>query len=258
MPEINLLTFLIVCPLVGLAGFVDAIAGGGGFISLPAYLIAGIPPINAIGTNKVSSAMGTTIATIRYGKLGYINVRSTVPAILFALAGSWLGAMLAVQVSSDILKIVMLVLLPVMAFFVMRSKRLTNNSPENEYPQRKTTLITMAIAFPIGIYDGFYGPGTGTLLMMLLIGIAHYSLNKAAGTTKVINLSTNIVALFTYLFSGKVILVLGITAGLFNIAGAYLGTKFFSEKGAAIAKPMIITVLCIFFVKVIGELIGIL
>lgn len=256
MPEINLVTFLIVCPLVGLAGFVDAIAGGGGFISLPAYLIAGIPPVNAIGTNKVSSAMGTALATFRYGKMGYINIRSTAPAVLLALAGSWLGAMLAMQVSSDIMRIVMLVLLPVMAVYVMRSKRITDSEAEG-FSLKKTILITMAIAFPIGIYDGFYGPGTGTLLMTFLIGLAHYSLNNAAGTTKVINLSTNIAALFTYLFSGKIIIVLGVTAGLFNIAGAYLGTKFFSEKGAAIAKPMIITVLCIFFVKVIGELAGI-
>lgn len=256
MTEINAVTFLIVCPLVGLAGFIDAIAGGGGFISLPAYLISGIPPINAIATNKISSAMGTTLATVRYERMGYINARSTVPAAALALVGSWLGAMLAMRLSDDFIRIAMLVLLPIMAFYVLRSKRLSNNAG-GEYPPKKAILITMAIAFPIGIYDGFYGPGTGTLLMTLLVGAAHYRLNSAAGTTKVINLSTNIAALFTYLFSGKTLFLLGITAGLFNIAGAYLGTKFFSEKGAAVAKPMIIIVLCIFFVKVIGETAGI-
>lgn len=93
--------------------------------------------------------------------------------------------------------------------------------------------------------------------MTLLVGAAHYRINSAAGTTKVINLSTNIAALFTFLFSGKTLFVLGLTAGAFNIAGAYLGTKFFSEKGAAIAKPMIIIVICIFFIKVVGEMAGI-
>ena len=88
------------------------------------------------------------------------------------------------------------------------------------------------------------------------MGAAHYSLKNAAGTTKVINLSTNVAALFTYLLSGKTLLLLGVTAGLFNIAGAYLGTKFFSEKGATVAKPMIIIVICIFFVKIIGEMLG--
>lgn len=256
LPETDLVTFLIVCPLVGLAGFVDAIAGGGGFISLPAYLISGIPPINAIATNKISSAMGTTLATVRYGRMGYINVRNTIPAAALALVGSWLGAMIAMRLSDDFIRIAMLVLLPVMAFYVLRSKRLSGEEG-SEYPPKKTMLITMAVAFPIGIYDGFYGPGTGTLLMTLLVGAAYYRLNNAAGTTKVINLSTNIAALATYLFSGKTLFVLGVTAGLFNIAGAYLGTKFFSEKGISIAKPMIIIVLCIFFVKVIGELVGI-
>lgn len=256
MPELDFVTFLIVCPLVGLAGFVDAIAGGGGFISLPAYLIAGIPPINAVATNKVSSAMGTTLATVRYGKMGYIDLKLSLPAAVLALAGSWLGATLAMQLSDDVLRIVMLVLLPLMAAWVMRSKRLSGEE-SSSYPFRKTLLTTLALAFPIGIYDGFYGPGTGTILMMLLVGAAHYSVNSAAGTTKVLNLSTNIAALVTYLFSGKVVFLLGVTAGLFNIAGAYLGTRFFAQKGIAVAKPMIIIVLYIFFVKVIGELVGI-
>ena len=255
MTELNILTFLIVCPLVGLAGFVDAIAGGGGFISLPAYLISGVPPINAVATNKISSAMGTALATIRYGKMGYINARTTAPAVALALLGSWLGAELAMKLSDDVIRIAMIVLLPAMAVYVLRSRRLSDECG-SEYPLKKTIIITMALALPIGIYDGFYGPGTGTILMTLLVGAAHYSLKNAAGTTKVINLSTNAAALFTYLLSGKTLLVLGLTAGLFNIAGAYLGTKFFSQKGAAVAKPMIIIVICIFFVKIIGEMLG--
>ncbi|MCI5668657.1 MAG: TSUP family transporter [Oscillospiraceae bacterium] len=256
MTKLDLVTFLIVCPMVGIAGFVDAIAGGGGFISLPAYLISGIPPINAIATNKISSSMGTAVATVRYGRMGYITARYAFPAAALALVGSWLGAMLAMKLSDEFIRIAMIVLLPVMAFYVLRSKRLSQDCG-SEYPPKKTMLLTMAIAFPIGIYDGFYGPGTGTLLMTLLVGAAHYSLNSAAGTTKVINLSTNIAALFTFLFSGKTLFVLGLTAGAFNIAGAYLGTKFFSEKGATIAKPMIIIVICIFFIKVVGEMAGI-
>ncbi|MGN0650461.1 MAG: sulfite exporter TauE/SafE family protein [Oscillospiraceae bacterium] len=255
MIELDITVFLIVCPLVGLAGFVDAIAGGGGFISLPAYLIAGIPPINAVATNKISSAMGTTLAAVRYGRMGYINAGKTVPAAALALVGSWLGALLALNMSDSFIRIAMLVLLPLMAVYVLKSKRLADNAAD-EYPPKKAMLIAMIIAFPIGIYDGFYGPGTGTLLMTLLAGLAHFRLKDAAGTAKVINLCTNIAALATYLFGGKTLFVLGITAGLFNICGAYLGTKFFSEKGAAIAKPMIIFVLCVFFVKVIGETAG--
>lgn len=256
LEEMNFFTFLIICPLVGLAGFVDAIAGGGGFISLPAYLIAGVPPINSIATNKVSSAMGTTLATYRYGKMGYINWKYTIPAAVLSLIGSYLGATLAMKISNEVFKIIMLILLPLMAFYVLRTRAFTNERTDSLTPT-KTMLITAAIGLPIGVYDGFYGPGTGTILMMLLTGVARYRLNDAAGTTKVINLTTNIAALLTYLFSGKVFFLLGLTAGIFNIIGAYLGTKFFSEKGAKIAKPLIIIVLIIFFIKVIGELIGI-
>lgn len=252
MPKLDITVFLIVCPLVGLAGFVDAISGGGGFISLPAYLLSGIPPINAVATNKISSAMGTSLATARYYKMGYISAKKTIPAAVLALFGSWIGASLALHLSDSFIRIAMIVLLPLVAIYVLKSKRLSDGVGD-EYSPAKTLLITTAIAFPIGIYDGFYGPGTGTLLMTLLIGAAHYRLNDAAGTTKVINLCTNIAALATYLFSGKALLVLGLTAGLFNIVGAHLGTKCFSEKGAAVAKPMIIIVLCIFFLKVAIE-----
>lgn len=182
MVELDITVFLIVCPLVGLVGFVDAIAGGGGFISLPAYLISGIPPINAIATNKISSAMGTTLATVRYGRMGYIKAKKTVPAAILALAGSWLGATLALHLTDSFIRIAMIVLLPLMAVYVLKSKRLSNNSGD-EYSAEKTIIITMMIAFPIGIYDGFYGPGTGTLLMTLLVGAARYRLNDAAGTT---------------------------------------------------------------------------
>lgn len=255
MAETDLAVFLIVCPLVGLAGFVDAIAGGGGFISLPAYLISGIPTINAVATNKISSAMGTTLATVRYGRMGYINARKTLPAAALALIGSWLGATLALHLGDELIRIAMIVLLPLMAVYVLKSKRLSDEA-EDDFPPKKAMLLTMLIAFPIGVYDGFYGPGTGTLLMTLLAGVAHYRLRDAAGTAKVINLCTNLAALATYLSGGKTLFVLGITAGMFNIAGAYLGTKFFSEKGTAIVKPMIILVLCIFFVKVVGETAG--
>ena len=105
------------------------------------------------------------------------------------------------------------------------------------------------------MYDGFYGPGTGTFLMLLLTGIARISLNEAAGTTKIVNLSSNYAALAVFLFNGKVLLPLGITAGIFSMAGNYLGASAFTKKGAKFVKPIIILVLVLFFVKIIMELI---
>jgi len=112
----------------------------------------------------------------------------------------------------------------------------------------------MLIAFLIGAYDGFYGPGTGTFLILLLTGIANLSLNTAAGTTKAINLSSNIASLVTFIINGKVFLALGVIAGLFSIAGNYFGAGCFTKSGAKIARPVIITVITVFLVKILVEM----
>ena len=250
--SIGIVQFLIVCPLVFLAGFVDAVAGGGGLISLPAYLIAGLPVHFAIGTNKLSSGMGTTLATVRFARNGYIPWKQAVFCAACALLGSSIGANLALLVDDYYFRIIMLVILPLTAIYVMRSKSLAE--PQASFPAVKTILISMTVALFIGMYDGFYGPGTGTFLLLLLTGIAHMKLAEANGIAKVINLSTNIAALAVYLYNGKVLLLLGATAGCFSIAGNYLGTKFFDKGGAKAVRPLMIVVLVIFFIKVLSEL----
>ena len=252
----QLLQFLIVCPLVFLAGFVDAIAGGGGLISLPAYLITGLPVHNAIATNKTSSAMGTAIATLRYPRSGYIPWREASAGIVFALVGSTLGAKLALMLNDGIFRIVMLVVLPLTAMYVLRGKALQETEEREAYPMRKTLVIVMAAALLIGVYDGFYGPGTGTFLILILTGAAHMDLRKANGVTKAINLATNVAALAVYLLNGKVLLPLGLTAGVFSIAGNYIGARFFSSKGAKSVKPVILIVLTIFFVRELLQILG--
>ena len=252
--EIGIATFLIVCPLAFLAGFVDAVAGGGGLISLPAFLIAGLPVHNAIATNKLASSMGTTVATISFARRGYIIWRQSAFFIPCALLGSALGANLALMIGSETFTILMLVILPVTAFYVLRAKPL--DEPREPYPFGKTIAIGMAIAFGIGLYDGFYGPGTGTFLLLLLTAVAHLRLTNANGVTKTINLSTNLAALVVFIVNGKVIFALGLVAGLFNIAGNYIGAHRFESNGSKIVRPMMIVVLSIFFVRVIGELAG--
>lgn len=252
----ELLPFLIVCPLVFLAGFVDAIAGGGGLISLPAYLLTGLPVHNAIATNKTSSAMGTAIATFRYARSGYIPWREASAGVAFALIGSTIGAKLALLLDDRVFRIVMLVILPLTAVYVLRGRALKETEEREEFPLRKTIAIVIAAALVIGVYDGFYGPGTGTFLILILTGAAHMDLRKANGVTKAINLATNVAALAVYLFSGKVLLTLGLTAGLFSIAGNYAGARFFSSKGAKSVKPVILAVLTIFFVRELWKLLS--
>ncbi len=244
--------YLIVCPLVFLGGYVDAIAGGGGLISLPAYLIAGLPVHISIATNKTSAAMGTALTTAKFWRQGYIRLKLCLPCAVFALAGSTAGANLALRVDDYVFRIFLLVVLPLTAVYVFRSKSLDAGGKEPLSPGR-TLAVACTLALLIGVYDGFYGPGTGTFLLLLLTGLGHMSLNDAAGTTKAINLATNVAALITYLLNGQVLLPLGLTAGLFGIAGNYLGARSFTARGAKIVRPLIVTVLAVFFVKILYD-----
>jgi uncharacterized membrane protein YfcA len=243
--------YLIVCPLVFLAGLIDSIAGGGGLISLPAYLAAGIPPHLAIGTNKMGSAMGTVVSTARYAKNGYIKVKLSLCAALLAIAGSVIGAHLSMLASETVLKAMMLVALPVVAFYVLKNKDLGEQEENKEVSEKKMILITMGAALVIGCYDGFYGPGTGTFLLLVLTGLAGMDIRSASGTTKVINLSSNIAALTTFLINGKVLIPLGLAAGVFCIAGHYIGSGLVVKNGLKIVRPVVLVVLLCLFVKII-------
>lgn len=245
--------FLIVCPLVFLGGFIDAVAGGGGLVSLTAYLIAGLPPHNAIATNKLSSCFGTLTATARYAKDGYIPWKQALCCVAFALIGSATGAELALLIDAEVFKLAMLVILPVTAFYVFRSKALI--SEKEPLPSVKTTVISCTLALFLGVYDGIYGPGTGTFLILLLTALAHMSIESANGTAKVINLCTNTSALAVFIVSGKVVYAVGLVAALFSVAGNMLGVRCFEKGGSRAVKPIMITVLGIFFVKVLYELI---
>ena len=253
MPDITLISFLIVCPLVFLGGFVDAIAGGGGLISLPAYMIAGFPPHFAIGTNKLSAGMGTLVSTYRFGKSGNIPWKSAIPCVVMAVVGSATGARLALLVDANVFKIIMLVIIPVTAYYVFKTKNL---DVEREPLSPGATIFRACLAaLVIGVYDGFYGPGTGTFLILLLMSFARFSLGNANGTAKTINLTTNITSLVVYLMNAKVMIPLGLVAGVFGIIGNYIGVSFFNEKGSKAVKPIMIVVLTLFFIRVITELV---
>ena len=246
------ITYGMVCAFVFLAGLVDAVAGGGGLISLPAYMLAGVPVHNAIATNKMSACMGTAVAVYRFGKSGYIDLKKNIFCVLGALLGSPLGARLSLMLSEEICKSIMLVVLPLAAVYVLRGKGMEEE--KEPFSKGKTIGLCVLISFGVGIYDGFYGPGTGTFLLLLLTGAAHLCMREAVGTTKVINLVTNVSALVVFLYHKTVFLSLGITAGVFSILGNYVGTKLFVQKGVRIVKPLIILVLCLFFLKIVQEL----
>lgn len=245
--------YLVVCPLAFIAGFVDAVAGGGGLISLPAYLIAGLPVHTAIGTNKLSSGMGTAIATWQFWKNGYIPWKEATICCIVALFASGLGADLGLLLDESIFKILLLFILPATAVYILFHKSFSSENAD--YPKTKTVLFSILTAFIVGVYDGFYGPGTGTFLILLLTGLAHMRLDTANGIAKSINLCTNLAGLAVLLINGKVMISLGFIAGISSILGNYIGTRCFQRGGAKIVKPMIIFVIAIFFIKTLFEVI---
>lgn len=250
--ELSFSIFLIVCPMVFLAGLVDAISGGGGLISLPAYTFAGLPIHSAIATNKLSSCMGTTIATGKYISKGFVPWKLVPLAVLGAFTGSATGARLALLLTDHYFKMILLVIVPLTAFYVLKSKNLNDSS--NAEITGKTIIVSGLISLVIGVYDGFYGPGTGTFLIILLTMLTRLNLTKANGLTKVINWSTNVAALTVYLLNGKVIWILGLTAGCFNIAGNFLGANMFAKGSSKYIRPFLLIVLSLFYMKLLTEL----
>ena len=198
--------------------------------------------------------MGTSTATVKYAKNGYIRWKLAAFCIPCALAGSAIGANIALMISDRILKIIMLVIVPLTALYVLTRKG--ELSAEKEMSFGSTVIACSLIAFVIGIYDGFYGPGTGTFLILLLTGLVGMDIRKANGLTKAINWSTNFAALAVFLFNGQVLVRLGMIAGLFNIAGNYIGAVGFQKKGTGIVRIVIIIVLAVFFIRLLQELLN--
>ena len=222
---------LLICGGVFLAGFMDAIAGGGGIISVPIYLMAfsGLPTHFVLGTNKLFSCIGTAFSTARFIHQGYVHWRLFLPAAGLAVAGSVCGTQLQLHTPDVVLKYLLLAVLPVVAFF-------------------------WAAALLIGTYDGYYGPGTGTFLMLVFIHLGKMDTRHAAGGVKVINLASNIGGVCSALMAGTVVLGVGLAAALASILGHYLGAGLAIRNGSKIVRPAVVVVLLLLLVKVISEL----
>ena len=243
--------FAIVCPLVFLAGFVDSIGGGGGLISLPAYILAGLPSHLAIGTNKLSSACGTCVSVFRFIREKLVNWRLGVVTIAAAIAGSFVGARVSLYTDENILKYVMIPVLCIAAFFVLNRRLFGNADKESDEITGRTYVIAVIASLVIGFYDGFYGPGTGTFLIICLNVFGHLSVKKANAQSKIINLTTNLTSLTVFILGGQVMWAIGLAGAVCNMLGNYLGSKLAITKGAKITRPIIITVLVILAVKIL-------
>lgn len=244
----------IVCPLVFFASFVDSIAGGGGLISLPAYLLTGMPVHMAYGCNKFSGCIGTLVSAARYLRSGHLHLRTALCAAALALAGSGLGARLALVLSDRALRLSMLVLLPLAAVIVLFNKgRLGDQNTFDQHALGAAYLIAGLIGFGCGMYDGFFGPGTGTFMLLAFSLFLGFDFATANGNTKLANLASNVAALVVFISAGQVLYQIAIPAALCSICGNYLGSGLAIKKGAGFIRPMLIAVLCLLFVKIIYD-----
>ena len=232
-----------------------AIGGGGGIISVPVYLLAGLPTHNALGTNKLSSCLGTAASTLRYIKNGFVDWPLAVPSVVFALVGAHFGTRLQLMVDEKYLKFVLLIVLPVIAVIILRKKDLPEaRLAMNEWARRG---IVWGASLLFGAYDGFYGPGTGTFLLLSFCYLAKIDVRTASGNVKLVNFSSNVGAVLTSLAAGKVLVPIGLIAAVFSIAGHYLGAGMTIRNGAKVVRPVILVVLVLLAVKVFLEFFGI-
>jgi uncharacterized membrane protein YfcA len=236
-----------VCPLVFLAGLIDSIAGGGGLIALPAYLMAGVPVHFALATNKLSAICGTAVASFRFYKNKYVDILLCLPSIAAALAGSALGSSLALVSDEQVLRWALLAVLPVAAFYVFKKKNPDGGGPPRS--RAKTMAYSLIISFVIGGYDGFSGPGAGTFLILLYNGIARIDVRTASGNAKLVNLASNLSALVLFLYNGRVLIPLGLSAAVFSTLGAYIGSGLVIRRGTKIIRYVMLLVLTLIFVK---------
>ena len=250
-------TYLIVCPLVFLAGFVDSVAGGGGVISLPAYLLAGLPVKLAAGTNKLANGCGTAMSVFKYAKSGKVVWTCAIPAGLACMIGAAGGSTLAVHLPDRVLQIVILAALPVAAVILMLVRHKTDED-EKSLSGTKTVLYSVLIGLAIGVYDGLIGPGTGTFLTIAFSLILGFGLLKSAGCARVANLASNIASLIVYILNGSVLFSVGIPAICCSMLGNYFGARFAIKGGSKKIRLVMFAVLGLLFVRTILQVTGVI
>lgn len=249
--ELSIRTYLIVLPMVFLAALVDSIGGGGGLISLPAYTLAGLDYGLASGCNKFSACFGTLSSVLRYLKGGKILWKPALAAALGALPGAWLGTYISMLLSSRFMHIFMICATPVVGVLVVLKKD-ANADPK---PVTKLTLLMCFLSgLIVGVYDGFFGPGTGTFLILLFTALTGMDMVTASATSKPVNLASNLSSLITRLAAGQVIFALAIPAMCFSVAGGWLGSKLALLRGAKFIRYVMLGVLALLVTTLILEL----
>lgn len=247
MPEISLTTLVVLCLAAAAAGWIDAVVGGGGLLLLPALLL-GLPQVPAahiLGTNKAVAIVGTSGAAVTYIRKTPVKVGMAVRIGLAALAGSMTGAFFAAGISSDVLRpVIMVVLLAVAAFVLLRPSfgRSADEAKAPPVTRARTVTAIVLVGGGMGFYDGLFGPGTGTFLVLALTAVLHLDLVTASANAKIANVCTNGGALAMFAYQGTVLWQLAALMAVFNLAGAMAGARMALRKGSEFVRGVLLVV----------------
>jgi uncharacterized protein len=237
------LEIVFLCGFAFLAGFIDSVAGGGGLIQLPALLIflPHAPVANLLGTNKLASIAGTSFAVMQYTRHVGINWRATLPATIAAFVLSFLGARTASVLNTEVMRIVVLVLLVTIAVYTFIRKDFGSiHAPRLTHA--KQFIFSVAAGMTIGFYDGFFGPGTGSFLIFIFVGIFGFNFLSASASAKLINFATNLSAMLYFAFTNNILYQFAIPMAAFNILGSLAGTRLAILKGSRFVRILFLVV----------------
>jgi len=220
------------------SGFVDSIAGGGGLISVPVLLATGMPAHMVLGTNKFQASFGSFSSVYNYTRKGVVLIRECFTGIFFTIVGAALGAFLVQQLNPDFIKqLIPFLLIPIVLYTLF-----SNSFGESRKAKVQENLFFLITGIVLGFYDGFFGPGTGSFWTAAIVYFLGYELTKATGTTKVMNFTSNFVALLLFFVGGNIDYKAGICMAVGSFVGARIGSNMAVKKGSGFIKPIFITV----------------
>ncbi|MDR1649522.1 MAG: TSUP family transporter [Synergistaceae bacterium] len=246
-------TIFFLCAMVFFAGFVDAAAGGGGLISLPAYLFTGAPAHVALGSNKFSSSCGATFSAGRFFAKGAMDLKAALLAAASSFVGSIIGARAVLYVDAEALRVILAAVLPVAAGVILFKRGYGERNLSGRLSKRTATALSLSIGFLTGAYDGLLGPGAGSFAIIAFTALMKYDLKTASGNAKVLNLASNYGSLAVFALSGTVDYAIALPAGLCSIAGHYIGAGYAIKRGAAFIRPLMIFVMALLFCKILFD-----
>ncbi|MBU3200695.1 TSUP family transporter [Clostridium estertheticum] len=231
---------ILLCMAGFLASFVDSIAGGGGLISVPAFMLAGLPPHMVLGTNKFSATAGSFTSSLQFIKSGKANFKLLKYLIPFTFIGSILGVKAVLHIDQKFLNTLVLILIMFIGIYTLFSKSL---GLEDKFQglTKKNVIIGVILALFLGFYDGFFGPGTGSFLVFGFISIFGFNFVTSSANARILNFVSNITALTLFALSGKINYMIGLPVAVSMIIGAKMGTIVALNKGSKLIKPIFVT-----------------